>query len=113
MTHNGIKLSLPKSKTREGNLSAIDKKVIVSINSSGLIFLNNRPIEKRVLSDAISEIFSNQQDKTVHLMADKTIPYGKVISTIEKIKSGGAINVVMTTRKKALMAQGTNNNRKL
>ncbi|MGB8247760.1 MAG: biopolymer transporter ExbD, partial [Chlorobium sp.] len=67
--------------------SAIVKEepdITVSINRDGLTFLNNRPVSAVQLGFDIKKMLDGRSDRTVCLLADKTVNFGLVIDVMDR-----------------------------
>jgi len=72
MIEQGISVNLPKSKSSE--ITSKDKAPIISIDASGNLFLDNRPLSK----DDLTQVMQDDPPKLVYVRADQTINYGRV-----------------------------------
>jgi biopolymer transport protein ExbD len=83
--------------------SAIVKEepdITVSINRDGLTFLNNRPVSAVQLGFDIKKMLDGRSDRTVCLLADKTVNFGLVIDVMDRTRQAGATGVSVVTEKK-------------
>lgn len=95
-----IPLDLPKSETAK----VIDKpEVSVTIKKDGSIMLNDDDILLPELYAALSKIYRDLlRDRDISLMADKEVPFGRVIEVMDIAKRAGVENIsVLTERKRA------------
>ena len=95
-----IPLDLPKSETAK----VIDKpEVSVTIKKDGSIMLNDDDILLPELYAALSKIYRDLlRDRDMSLMADKEVPFGRVIEVMDIAKRAGVENIsVLTERKRA------------
>lgn len=95
-----IPLDLPKSETAK----VIDKpEVSVTIKKDGSIMLNDDDILLPELYAALSKIYRDLlRARDISLMADKEVPFGRVIEVMDIAKRAGVENIsVLTERKRA------------
>ncbi len=45
----------------------------------------------------LQQIFKNRTDKTVYLFADKSVPYGEVLTVMDEVKQAGIDTVGLAT----------------
>ncbi|MBN1279203.1 MAG: biopolymer transporter ExbD [Chlorobiaceae bacterium] len=77
-----------------------EPEITVSINSSKQIYLNNRPISDNQFRIEIQSMLENRKDKSIHLMADKTVDFGRVIEIMDKAKQAGVEDIAIVTEKR-------------
>ena len=90
LLRSGIEVNLPQTKA--DNITTRDN-VTVTVNREGLIFLNDEKISISSFQPALLKKYEASGKKTVLLMADKTVPYGRVIEVMDRIKKVGINNV--------------------
>ncbi|MGQ9618010.1 MAG: ExbD/TolR family protein [Candidatus Aminicenantia bacterium] len=90
MMHTGIEVALPRAETRT---SPAEERMIITITKDRKIFLENKPVSLQALEDRLKEYFYGKQKKVAFIKGDKTVPYGFVISVIDRAKKAGAENV--------------------
>ena len=86
MMSRGIDVSLPVASQPE---TEREDRITVSINAQERIFVGDRPINLQLLEDTVRGMMEGRTKKVVHLRADESIRYGKVITVIDKLKSAG------------------------
>jgi biopolymer transport protein TolR len=92
----GIKVKLPKAK------STVIKEtdaVIISVDKTGKIFINNDEVEEEKLGDALMTLKVAGEER-VFVRADKDVPYGAVMNVIGEVKAVGIDDVGMITEQK-------------
>lgn len=77
-----------------------EPEITVSISSSKQIYLNNRPISDNQFRIEIQSMLENRKDKSIHLMADKTVDFGRVIEIMDKAKQAGVEDIAIVTEKR-------------
>lgn len=77
-----------------------EPEITVSINSSKQIYLNNRPISDNQFRIEIQSMLENRKDKSIHLMADKTVDFGRFIEIMDKAKQAGVEDIAIVTEKR-------------
>ena len=96
MLHQGVAVALPK--TQASNLSkSPEDPIILSITKSGLYYINETPVAHGLLKDRLTAFLRTRKDRTVYLKADKSLPYGTVVETMDLLNRMGIENLGMLT----------------
>lgn len=77
-----------------------ESDITISIDSSRQIFLNNRSVPDNRFRAEMQSLLENRKDKSVHLMADKTVDFGLVIDVMDRAKQAGAGDISVVTEKR-------------
>lgn len=86
---NGIQVNLPKTKSSSSN-DISDVPIIVSINSQGQLYLDEKQIGLKELTKTLQ---SNQHNNIIYIRGDKSLSYGKIIEIMDTISSIGDYKV--------------------
>ena len=92
----GVQVNLPQATA--GAIAGQEEMLIVAINRSGKIYLNDNVMTLEELGQKLRAIRRLQPDKEVYLRADQEVKYGTVIKTIAEIKQAGIVKLGMVTR---------------
>lgn len=95
MMQQGVQVNLPKADTKA--LTPQETTVVVSIEKSGRLFINNTELPAGELRARLSGMFATRSKKEVFLKADKDVPYGEVIKAMAEIKGAGIERLGMVT----------------
>ncbi|MCC6131273.1 MAG: protein TolR [Acidobacteria bacterium] len=99
MLHQGIDVALPKSVSH--NLPKTpEEPLILSITKNQSYYLNETPVPKTELKDRLSRIMRSRKDKAVYLKADRNLPYGVVVETMDALNRIGVESLGMVTELK-------------
>ncbi len=94
----GIDISLP-----EGTRGPSPKTpIVLTIEENGLITVNKEKFTNlSFLEKRLTDIYHTRVDKTIYVKAHHTIPYKRLISTMDVVKGAGVdtISVVPTPKK--------------
>lgn len=100
LLHQGVEVQLPKSVSQ--NLSKTpEDPLILSITRNQVYYLNETPIPKGQLRDRLKIILSRRRDKAVYLKADRNLPYGVVVETMDVLNRMGVESLGMVTELKS------------
>lgn len=89
----GLQVELPKGNMEEVK-DASGNDITVSLDKSGVIYLNGSPVGEKKLIDALKKKIGTGPDKTVFVKADTGASYGKVIELVDTIKYVGGVKYV-------------------
>ena len=92
----GVQVNLPQATA--GAIAGQEEMLVVAINRSGRIYLNDNVMTLEELGQKLRAIRQLQPDKEVYLRADQEVKYGTVIKTIAEIKQAGIVKLGMVTR---------------
>lgn len=92
---SGIPVDLPKVQAKQLN----DQKppIVVSVDAGGGFFVDKREVPADGLLAALSEGSDNSKDRRIHVRADKTVPYGRVVEAMGAINSAGYSKVALVS----------------
>ncbi|HET7453883.1 MAG TPA: protein TolR [Thermoanaerobaculia bacterium] len=96
MLHQGVAVALPKAQASNLPKGAEDP-VILSITKSGLYYINETPVAGGLLKDRLQAYMRTRADKTIYLKADRSLPYGTVVETMDLLNRMGIENLGMLT----------------
>ncbi|UCH84526.1 MAG: biopolymer transporter ExbD [Candidatus Latescibacterota bacterium] len=90
-----IKLELPKAKHAD---AVRQKPLVVHIDPSGAVFLNDEPVDVSLLAAALGMKLQESTEKAVVLKADSRVSHGKVVEVMDIVKGAGATRLVVSTK---------------
>jgi len=91
----GVNINLPKVKATA--LTGEEQQLIVAVNRSGEIFLNDAAIPLPDLGPKLQAILKVRPDRQVFLRADQSVRYGEVMKVIAAVKGAGVERLGMVT----------------
>jgi biopolymer transport protein TolR len=91
----GIDVNLPQTKT--SNASGEERVILTIPTDKNYVYFNRKPVNRKLMQGYLKQIFGNRPDKTVYLFADKSIPYGEVLTVMDEIKLAGVDTVGLAT----------------
>ena len=95
LIQQGVKVALPQ--TRAAQLPAREAKLVLSIDANKRIVLDDVEIPPAELEDKLKANARLQAEKELYLKADRTLPYGYVVSVMAAIQRAGIDNLGMIT----------------
>ena len=93
---DNIPVNLPKAST---STLVKDKPIVLTIDRENNIFLENKPINSKILVDQIKKIISNYSTNILVISADKEVAHGKVVEVIDQLRSIDNLRIGMSTDK--------------
>ncbi|MGE5346419.1 MAG: biopolymer transporter ExbD [Acidithiobacillales bacterium] len=101
LLQQGIDVQLPKSVAQ--NLpQEPENPLILSITRNQVYYLNETPIPKKQLADRLKIILRNRRSKAIYLKADRNLPYGVVVETMDVLNRLGVESLGMVTELRSL-----------
>ena len=99
MLHQGIEVVLPEADA-EFIAQQDDDPLILSINSDGIIFLQEEPVHTSQLLERLTPQLASRQGQAVYIKGDRELSYGKVIEVLDILQGGGITQINMVTDKR-------------
>ncbi len=99
--YQGVDVNLPKVESKPMPAAEREKKIVVTINDKGEIFIEKEKYSLRQLRVEIRKLIINQgkriEDGDVFLRADSDVPYGDVMEVMAEIKKAGVKKLGLVT----------------
>ncbi len=99
--YQGVDVNLPKTESRAMPSLDREKKIVVTLNSEGEIFIEEEQYSLSELRLEIRRIMSEQgkevREEDVFLRADTTVPYGAVVEAMAEIRNAGVTKLGLIT----------------
>lgn len=90
-----MKLELPKAKS--ANVEKVDNLVIY-IDADNQVFLNDKPVAIDRLKKQLEEAISKNDNPTLVLQADKSVPHGLVVTAMDLARQVGIKRLIVATK---------------
>src|SRR3970040_272006 len=94
LMYRGIDVDLPKSSV---NTIKQEKRIMLIVDRFSNIYVDDRKVPIGGIESAIREKSSEGRDVTVYLKADRSVPYGTIVSVMDKVKGMGIEKLGMVT----------------
>jgi biopolymer transport protein TolR len=92
---SGIDVNVPKTKTVK---ELTEVRMVVTIDRSQNVFLNDKPINIHDLGPAIVKQSRNPQTRAVYVRSDETVPFGTWATVVDALKQSGIQNISVVTQ---------------
>jgi biopolymer transport protein ExbD len=92
VAQRGMDIALPPADQDDTEIDEQKQKkqVVMSIESSGAITVNKRPVStKEELAALLRDTFQTRSDKTIFVRAAGQVPYGDVVAAMDVAKGAG------------------------
>jgi len=96
VTSKSVKVSLPTAQT--GDTENKPNTLSISVDATGGIFLDKRPIGKNELQSELARDRSQNKNTRVVISGDLDSRHGVMIAVLDKVRSAGIENVAFQTR---------------
>ena len=97
--NRGIHVNLPAAST--GAPQEPGDFATISIDATGGLFFNKRPVTAAQLGDELKQLLSSNSDPRVFINGDAKAEFGKAIAVLDEVRSLGIRKVAIETRPKA------------
>lgn len=91
----GVQVDLPQ--TSSAPLSGQDEPLILTIDRSGMVHLQDHAIPLDSLSEKLSAIAGAKKDSRIFVRGDKRLHYGKIMEVFSAIQNAGYQHVALVT----------------
>jgi biopolymer transport protein TolR len=99
--YQGVDVNLPKTESRPMPSLDRERKVVVTLNKNGEIFIEKDRYTLDQLRIMIRKLLAkkgrNSQDEDVFLRADSSVPYGTVVEVMSEIRNAGVQKLGLIT----------------
>ncbi|MGH7801253.1 MAG: protein TolR [Thermodesulfobacteriota bacterium] len=99
--YQGVDVNLPKVESKPMPAAERERKIVVTINDKGEIFIEKEKYSLNQLRVEIRMLIMNQgkriEDGDVFLRADSDVPYGDVMEVMAEIKKAGVKKLGLVT----------------
>jgi biopolymer transport protein TolR len=95
MMMQGVDVTLPEATAKP--LVAQKENLVITVDEKQQVHINDFTVEMDYLSDKLSKILENREDRDVYLRADTDVPYGAVVKVMAAIKAAGVTKLGMVT----------------
>ena len=99
--YQGVDVNLPKTDSRPMPALDRERKVVVTLNSDGAIFIEKEEYSLSDLRIEIRKLMSEKgkdvREEDVFLRADRSVPYGTVVEVMSEIRNAGVTKLGLIT----------------
>lgn len=95
MLQQGVNVALPKVAAQP--LGEIHDQLVLAITSDGTVRLDGAPLALNELAGKLTTLLSADPNRSIHVRADKNVPYGRVAEVMAAVQRAGAKKIGMIT----------------
>ncbi|NTU52209.1 MAG: protein TolR [Chlorobiaceae bacterium] len=95
MMTSGVKVNVPR--TTHERMDIDSKTMVVSIDASRMVMINDLQFDASEVAERLPGIIESMKPEEVYLKADRTLPYGFVMSVMASIREAGVEKIGMVT----------------
>src|SRR5450631_1371237 len=88
-----ISIDLPTSNAEQQPRP--DKPLILTLKSDLSLILDNDAVSRPALAAALMQTTSGDKQQRVFLRADKTVPYGELMTLMNELRAAGYLHVAL------------------
>ena len=97
LTQRGLDAALPQPDERTPSTEAPPSAVVLQYEADGRITINQQPVAVQDLQARLTSLYRDRQDKTLFVMGDGRLPYGRIVEAIDIAKGAGVAKVGIVT----------------
>ncbi len=72
-----------------------DKPLFLTLKSDLSVSLEENPVSRAALASALDQATSNDKQQRVFLRADKSVPYGELMTLMNELRTAGYLHVAL------------------
>lgn len=99
--YQGVDVNLPKVESKPMPAAEREKKLILTIDAKGNVYIDKEPIPfsglKLKVREEIAARGGDFENEYVFLRADSAVPYGNVIDVMAEVQKAGVVKVGLVT----------------
>ncbi len=100
----GVPVDLPKAQAQ--SLVAPVEPLVVSVDSEGIIYIQDTEVPLENLIPRLAAITENKTDTRIYIRGDRSIDYGQVMRVMGRINAAGFTRVALITEIPKIGADG-------
>lgn len=94
LMYRGIDVDLPKSSV---NTMKQEQRIMLIVDRFSNVYIDDRKVPMAGIESAIRQKGAEDADVTVYLKADRSVPYGTIVSVMDTVKRMGIDKLGMVT----------------
>jgi biopolymer transport protein TolR len=99
LTPQGLDALVPQPSPNKQNEDVISRVVVVSIDSSRQLKINQDPVDVRMLGSRLEDIFKTRNERVMFVKGDDSLPFADVATVIDIAKGAGIDKIGLITNK--------------
>jgi biopolymer transport protein TolR len=99
LTPQGLDALVPQPSPNKQNEDVNSRVVVVSIDSSRQLKINQDPVDVRMLGSRLEDIFKTRNERVMFVKGDDSLPFADVATVIDIAKGAGIDKIGLITNK--------------
>jgi biopolymer transport protein TolR len=95
MLQQGVNIALPKVAAQP--LGEVHDQLVLAITNDGTVRLDGAPLALNEIANKLTTLLGADPNRSVHVRADKSVPYGRVAEVMAAVQHAGAKKIGMVT----------------
>ena len=91
----GVPVDLPEAKAKA--LSQPEEPLVISVNSSGIVFIQETEVALEKLVPRLAAITDNKPDTRIYLRGDRKVDYGRIMEVMARVNSAGFTRLALVS----------------
>ncbi len=91
----GVPVDLPKTKATA--LSQPEEPLVISIDKTGAVFIQETEVEIDKLVPRLAAITENKPDTRIYLRGDRNVDYGRVMEVMTRVNTAGFTHLALVS----------------
>jgi biopolymer transport protein TolR len=97
LTQRGLDAALPQPAEQPAGPAPPSPAVVLEYAADGRITINQQPVPVADLQARLETLYRDRRDKTLFVMGDGQLPYGRIVEAIDAAKGAGVDKVGIVT----------------
>ena len=97
LTQRGLDATLPEPAPPHSPPATPPPSLVLEYAADGRLAINKQPVALQDLGARLSELYKDRRDKTLFVMGDGQLPYGRIVEAIDIAKGAGVERVGVIT----------------
>ena len=98
LTQRGLDAALPQPQPQPpAEARTPPPSIVLECTADGRLAINSQPVEMKDLEARLRELYAERRDKTLFVMGDGSVSYGRIITSIYIAKGAGVERVGVIT----------------
>ena len=97
LTQKGLDAALPQPAEPAPIHVPPSPSVVLEYHGDGRMAINSQPVTIAELHQRLSALYRERTDRTLYVMADGVLPYGRIVEAIDIAKGAGVDKVGIVT----------------
>ena len=90
---SAVQLELPKASLDSSQAQTSGDSIVVVLDASGHLLLNDAPLSRDELAGRITDLASGDPNRSVTFRADSTLKYDEIVKTLVAIQQAGVTQI--------------------